>query len=265
MRSRQTAFTLIELLVVISIIALLIALLLPALGAASEAARDVGCKSNVRQISVALMSYAQDHGQMMPAGSISAGGDGNDPTRQDGWGTTLVRADYAVASMTDDPNKVLRTGFYCPAGELKPRTQWLPSSQLDQENWYATQVRSTGVAYDEELYLSNYYTSAGFNFEKGWSMLWAKDSGTYNANFNNRMNNHKQPRGSVIIIAEGGRDKRPILHNGGEAAQAPRHYNGQHLNALLLDMSVVTILRGELPADLWGTNVNSGYTYRDWR
>jgi len=60
------AFTLIELLVVISIVALLIALLLPALTSAREAAESAACKSNLRQLSLAVHQYFVDFQVLMP-------------------------------------------------------------------------------------------------------------------------------------------------------------------------------------------------------
>ncbi|MFH0963894.1 MAG: DUF1559 domain-containing protein [Planctomycetota bacterium] len=70
----RKGFTLIELLVVMVIIALLVGLLLPALGRAREEARKTQCRSNLRQIGIAMIMYANDNQGYTPqvnGGSVS--------------------------------------------------------------------------------------------------------------------------------------------------------------------------------------------------
>ena len=57
---RNKGFTIIELLVVVAIIALLVGMLLPAIGKARDTARVNVSKNNLRQIGVALKTYAAD-------------------------------------------------------------------------------------------------------------------------------------------------------------------------------------------------------------
>lgn len=66
-RNPRNAFTLIELLVVIAIIAILAAILFPVFAKARERAKGVACINNMKQIGLALQSYAADYDDVYPA------------------------------------------------------------------------------------------------------------------------------------------------------------------------------------------------------
>jgi len=63
---RKAGFTLIELLVVVAIIAVLVSMLIPALQQARESSRRAVCSSNMRQVAVGSMYYADDNAGNLP-------------------------------------------------------------------------------------------------------------------------------------------------------------------------------------------------------
>lgn len=90
LRHRHVAFTLIELLVVISIISLLIAILLPALGKARDAAKDVMCKNQMKQMYLMVINYTSMYNQYLPV-----------VTRNDGVTQTAHWARQLLESMPE--------------------------------------------------------------------------------------------------------------------------------------------------------------------
>lgn len=65
---QRRGFTLIELLVVIAIIAILAAILFPVFERARAKANSASCQSQLKQIGLAFLMYAQDYDELFPEG-----------------------------------------------------------------------------------------------------------------------------------------------------------------------------------------------------
>ena len=119
--STHFAFTLVELLVVISIMAVLTTLTLPAIGGIRSAANRTTCLSNLRQIGMAVLTYADDYADLLPA----EGHLGAPPDVSSAWFTRLP-------AYFDSPAIAPQGGvFQCPAWRYRPSGQFanaLPKS-----------------------------------------------------------------------------------------------------------------------------------------
>lgn len=70
---RPRGFTLIELLVVISIIAILLAILIPSLSKVREKVKDTACRSNLKNVGLALLMYLDANERKLPPANAANG------------------------------------------------------------------------------------------------------------------------------------------------------------------------------------------------
>lgn len=125
------AFTLVELLVVIAVIAVLFSVLLPALSGARQAARDVRCLNNLRQIAASVAAYRGDH-RAYPDGFARLGLVASEPGQ--------VQADPVLSCPVDPfPPEPAKMSYVWVEAEDPVRGRVLTDAALDQwldrEGW----------------------------------------------------------------------------------------------------------------------------------
>jgi prepilin-type N-terminal cleavage/methylation domain-containing protein/prepilin-type processing-associated H-X9-DG protein len=140
-RVHVPAFTLVELLVVIGIIGILLAIFLPVLARAREAASQVKCLSNVRQISVALIAYTHANKGWLPGAAM-----GNQRRHDDWihWQTIGPSRDLQESAIAPHMSRPLTAAqLACPSDDLS----------LHTNNWFFNSEGPYRYSYSVNSYL----------------------------------------------------------------------------------------------------------------
>jgi prepilin-type N-terminal cleavage/methylation domain-containing protein len=168
-RLRAKGFTLVELLVVIGIIALLIGILLPTLGRARQMAKDTLCKSNMRQVSMALILYTNTNRGLLPQAETSDG----IPWQVQIW-QTVMRTSFSSTDITGGGtySYLAHTAFECPTADqskyVSPISPTAPAGTPPNTDGYDnTDHRHNGYALNIDL--------PGTLGEKSWGMIAAQE------------------------------------------------------------------------------------------
>lgn len=125
MRRTRFGFTLIELLVVMAIISILAAMLLPALSKAREQARSVVCRSNLKQVGLAMGMYQADYNEYFPTSNNAGWPDYVNAWGKFSWASNpvcyhhpfliLAHEGYLKIGWRDNRDRVKDSPLTCPA------------------------------------------------------------------------------------------------------------------------------------------------------
>jgi prepilin-type N-terminal cleavage/methylation domain-containing protein/prepilin-type processing-associated H-X9-DG protein len=152
-----TGFTLIELLVVIAVIAVLVAIFVPALRLARERGQRTVCVSNLRQLTLAWLAYADEHNGRLVCGTAFAAEIWNGRWKIEGWAGNAFYYPASRAGLIRNPNKgplwpYLRDidVYRCPRGRTSHAITYAAVASANN-HWFETEGTYVPGSGDQEL------------------------------------------------------------------------------------------------------------------
>lgn len=161
-QKREFGFTLIELLVVIAIIAILAAILFPVFARARENARRASCQSNLKQIGLGLLQYAQDYDESNPAVNVDV------KTGINGGGSGSIPIEVQL-----NPYIKSYELWKCPSDTSNPT--WVPKSDLYDGNFSGGNARARSYSMNYRI-----ATASGTGYATGSGGKEDNDTGISN-------------------------------------------------------------------------------------
>lgn len=154
----RAAFTLMELLVVISIIALLTSLTLAVVQSVRASAHGVACLSNLRQMGMSVIIYAQDHQGFLPVSAFE--------THDRSYWPLMIAANYLITDGNVNGNNDIRNVLVCP-GDTRPDADHGAAnagglhqkSGLYSDNTLSEQIQwiRTSYCFSDDAFANGYY------------------------------------------------------------------------------------------------------------
>lgn len=253
---QQSAFTLVELLVVIAIIAVLAALLLPALSTARERGKSIVCINNLKQISLAVLTYIGDHEGSLPPFSYDPNCAG---FQAENWASVLVNGGYVTAPWSATPTDYPRSSiFRCPNGREVTSTA-LGTSRYDPvlAEVYANDARQHGYSARQGAWMLTWYGLNAATTDTGNRapfLRWPIDTCALAGKRWPKINAHEPIASKLVMVYDG-----KWLHNANTSGGAfcpncngntrihARHMRGTRTNVVLFDGSATSLPTEAVP------------------